>query len=169
MLHCISETIFDCCSSLPFLHFYRSIFFISHLLSLPFFISRSFLPRTDVSREFACTVYWPHAERTQPSARFIRRTHALASAILWNFAREYEGAGESRASSAADAFERIPRMMQCMFIRNYWESFPQAACVDCFAGNRMPDVDMLAENLKLPIDTEILLVTIFLMTKLHYS
>lgn len=81
------------CSSFPFPHFYyRSTFFISHLLSrflsLVLDISHSsFLPHTSVSAEFACTIYWPYAECTQPSARFIRHTRAHASAILRNFTR----------------------------------------------------------------------------------
>lgn len=112
------------------------------LLSPTFFISVAavFYRVLVFRRNLHVPIYWPHAERTQPSARFIRRTRAHASAIVRNFAREYEGAGGSRASFAADAFERIPRMTQYMFIRNYPESFPQAACVDCFARNHTRDV-----------------------------
>lgn len=116
--------------------------------SLSFFISVAavFYRVLVFRRNLHVPIYWPHAERTQPSARFIRRTraHASASAIVRNLAREYEGAGGSRASFAADAFERIPRMTQYTFIRNYPESFPQAACVDCFARNHMRDVSTLA-------------------------
>jgi len=46
------------------------------------------------------------------------------------------------------------------FIRDT-ESFPQAVCVDYFTRNRMQDIDMLAENFKLSIDSEILRKTDF--------
>lgn len=141
-----------------FPHFYyRSTFFISHLLSPVLYIS--FLP--SVSAEFACTVYWLHAECTQPSARFIRRTRVHASAILRNFAREMKvpvGVEQVLPRTPSSVFHVCT---QCMFIRNYPESFPQAACVDCFARNRTRDVDMLAENSKLSIDSKILFVAIF--------
>lgn len=77
------------------------------------------------------------------------------SAILRNFAREYEGVDGSRASFAADAFEHIPRITQCMFFRNSAESFPHSARVDCFARarNRTRDADMLTENLEFSINS----------------
>jgi len=135
----------------------------SSFLTCSFLVLRinrsSFPPRTSVSVKFACPVYWRHAECTQPFARFIRHTRAQTSAILRNFACEYEDTDGSWASFTANAFERIPRMTQ--FIRDYPESFPQAVCVDYFTRNRMQDVDMLAEIFKLSIDSKILRKTDF--------
>lgn len=150
----ISEaTIFDITA---FHSLFRIFSIILHSLSLSLsprsFISitaEGFLPRTSVSTKFACTVYLLFAVSTQPPARFICRMRVHASAILRNFVREYEGASGNRASFAADAFEHIPRMTRRMFIRNYPESFPQAAYVDCFGRDRM--FKMLGKNFELSI------------------